>query len=141
MGDSCAAMNPGGTPKLCAVQAPAGSSLDATSGTCNRPPLKHTREHRQPQQSVDKLLYRVLPTLTGPLWLRAGVEYDSAKMGELTPGTVVEVLEEGTNSLGIKRVRTARGWASVNGQDGHALLVPVERKQWQHDGHSWHRDR
>ena len=74
----------------------------------------------------EKKLYRVLPTLT--IWptVRAGIEYESAKVGELAPGSVFEVLEEANSTVGVHRVRTTAGWASSSGKDGHALLEPVE---------------
>ena len=74
-----------------------------------------------------KRLYRVLSSLTVHPTVRAGIEYESAKVGELMPGSVIEVLEEGTSSTGVPRVRTAGGWASVSGKDGHTLLAPVDQ--------------
>eukprot|EP01045_Picozoa_sp_COSAG04_P022444 COSAG04_NODE_2538_length_3958_cov_13.961389_1_plen_99_part_10 len=50
--------------------------------------------------------------------IRAGIEMDSAKLGNLTPGEVFEVLGEGTTDDGTRRVRMERGWVSLTAKSG-----------------------
>ena len=55
--------------------------------------------------------------------IRAGVEPDSAKVGNLLAGEVFEILEEGTTSTGQQRIRMSRGWVSMTAKSGKPLCV------------------
>jgi hypothetical protein len=55
--------------------------------------------------------------------IRAGVEPDSAKIGNLRAGEVFEILEEGTTKGGQQRIRMSRGWVSMTAKSGKPLCV------------------
>ena len=66
--------------------------------------------------------------------VRGEFETDSAVMGALQPGEVIETVEGRMNPSGIMRVRFSRdtvpygGWVSVRAGDGTRLLQPVDRR-------------
>ena len=55
--------------------------------------------------------------------IRAGVEPESPKVGNLGKGEVFEVLEKGVSSGGTNRIRMARGWVSMTAKSGKPLCV------------------
>ena len=66
--------------------------------------------------------------------VRGEFETDSAVMGSLSPGEVIETVEGRMNERGVMRVRFSRdtvpygGWVSVRAGDGTRLLQPVDKR-------------
>ena len=78
-------------------------------------------EAAQPDSS-GQAFYRAIKNGT----IRAAVEQQSAKVGNLLEGEVFESLEETTNESGQRRVRMSRGWVSVTSANGQQLLAASE---------------
>ena len=58
--------------------------------------------------------------------LREDFDISSASVGVLEIGKVVEATEQRINHLGQTRIKTEKGWTSLEARDGGTLLVKVE---------------
>ena len=58
--------------------------------------------------------------------LREDFDISSASVGVLEIGQVVEAAEQRINHLGQTRIKTEKGWTSLEARDGGTLLVKVE---------------
>jgi hypothetical protein len=57
--------------------------------------------------------------------VRHGVEADSAKVGPVDAGEIIETLEAQQNAAGVTRIRFSRGWVSLVAGNGKLLLEPL----------------
>ena len=91
------------------------------------PDIRRQDQHRHDEQRAADRLTFVRAVRAGVV--REGIERDSARVGSVTPGEVLEVLEVQTSREGRRRIRTARGWMSARAASGKALLVPSSEQE------------
>jgi hypothetical protein len=95
----------------------------------DEPHQQQQHQHQQQQQRrrlADRLKF---VRAVRPGVLREGIERNSPRVGSVSSGEVLEVLELQTSREGRQRVRTARGWLSERAASGRALLVPSSEQE------------